>query len=107
MRAVALISVFVLSACTAPGGDADFEGPQDEPTQAAEQTLRIMAQAQFPGQDAGKIAQCGILNSTDEELQTLANGATETDAFLGRAAAAGVFAKPQTRACLTANGIAL
>ena len=107
MRSFAVISVLALAACAAPGPDADLEGPQDEPTQAAEQTLRIMAEAQFPGQDANAIANCGILNTTTEDLQTLAAASTETDAFLARATAAGVLAKPETRACMSSNGIAL
>lgn len=103
MRYLTIIAAAALVAC-APE-PAPLEGPQDEPTQVAEQTLRGMAEAQFPGQDAGAIANCGILNATTEELQSLGATGTETDAFLARATAAGVFAKPETQSCMTANGI--
>ncbi len=106
MRSGVLTGIVFLAGCaTAPS--SDLEAPQDEPTQAAEQALRVMAEAQFPGQDTGAIANCGILNTTTEELQTLAGSATETDAFLARATAAGVLSKPETRACMASNGIVL
>lgn len=107
MRIFSIAIVLGLAACATSAPDVDLEGPQDAPTQAAEQALRVMAEAQFPGQDADAIANCGITNTTTEELQTLATLDTETDAFLARATAAGVYAKPETRACLSANGIAL
>ena len=107
MRILAVALALLAFGCSTSAPDPDLEGPQDEPTQAAETTLRLMAEAQFPREDAGVVAQCGILNTTTEELQTLAGAGTETDEFLARATAAGVFAKPETRACLRSNGVTL
>ncbi len=102
-----LILPICLSVAACASEKAELEAPQDEPTQAAEQTLRIAAEGTFPGQDANAAANCGILNATTEELQSLSMLGTETDAFLARATAAGVFSKPETQACLKSNGISV
>lgn len=112
MRTALCIGILVaLAACeSAPSSDAFGGAPDQNGGPVASNytlTLMVMAEAQYPGQDSDVVVSCGLQNATEAEKASLGARETETDAFLARATAAGVLSKPETRACLTANGVAL
>ncbi len=115
MRPLLTLSILTLAACEpttptvsdVPGPVvADtYVAPTDPVSRQAEQTLRAIAAAKYPGQDARVIGNCGILIANVTEIETLASAGPGVPSSIAIADA--VFARKEAQACMSRNGVTL
>lgn len=115
MRLLFAISFLAIAACAPvepPVSDVPGEvvadtyvAPTSSASRQAEQTLRAIASARYPGQNAQVIGNCGILIANVQEIEVLAAAGPGVPSSIAIADA--VFARKEAQACMARNGITL